>query len=420
MVKIAFHNLGCKVNAYETEQMIRIFSDAGFSVVPFDELADIYLVNTCTVTNIADRKSRQMLHRAKKRNPDALVVAVGCFVEADPRKAAADEAVDLVIGNEQKKDVLEIVTSHFRERDGAAASWAGPVCAEEINSSGTLLHTRAFLKIQDGCNQFCSYCLIPYVRGRIKSRDEDEVLEEAEELASTGHKEIVLTGIHLSSYGRDRNEPDALLGLIRRIAGVQGVERIRLGSLEPRIITEDFARDLAAIPQVCPHFHLSLQSGSDTVLKRMNRHYTCAEYERSCDILRSVFAHPALTTDVIVGFPQETEEEFAETVAFLERIKLYETHIFKYSRRAGTVADRMDGQLTEAVKAVRSDRLLALNKVNSALFRDWYKGRVEEVLLEEKVVRDGTPYLAGYTREYVRAFAPADSAKVGDIVQVRL
>ena len=448
MRKIAFHNLGCKVNAYETEQMIRAFSDAGFMVVPFTEPADVVVVNTCTVTNIADRKSRQMLHKARRLNPAALVVAAGCYVDADAKKAAEDEAVDLVVGNAQKNDIVDIVLKKLDEQDGLKKldeqdglkkqdepdgradsgkntdidKSAGTCAAADagLNKNGTLIHTRAFLKIQDGCNQFCSYCLIPYVRGRITSREDDDVEQEAKNLALSGYKEIVLTGIHLGSYGRDRGDEGALLNIIKRIAAIDGIERIRLGSLEPKVITEEFVREIAQIQKVCPHFHLSLQSGCDSVLRRMNRRYTAEQYARSCEFLRSYYEHPAITTDVIVGFPGETEEEFETTRAFLERIKLYETHIFKYSRRAGTVADRMDGQLTEAEKARRSDILLELNKINSAEFRKWYSGREEEVLLEEEIEVGGERFLTGYTREYVSARVPASSAEAGSIVKVKL
>ena len=430
MKTIAFHNLGCKVNAYETEKMIRAFSDSGYTIVPFDSMADIYLVNTCTVTNIADRKSRQMLHRAKKTNPDALVVAVGCYVEADAKRAQEDPAVDLVIGNNGKADVVarveekikEVVAAHDAGTAGCAphSSDAASMSARQLNSDGTLIHTRAFLKIQDGCNQFCSYCLIPYVRGRISSRNEDDVLDEAEKLAAAGYKELVLTGIHLSSYGKDLGIDNAMLRLMERMAKIDGIRRIRLGSLEPRLITDDFARELAGMDKLCPHFHLSLQSGSDTVLKRMNRHYSAAEYAKSCDILRKHFTHPAITTDVIVGFPRESEEEFEQTRAFLEGLELYETHIFKYSRRKGTVADRMEGQLTEAVKAARSDILQRLNAKNKERFIQWYHGKTEEALLEEEKTENGEVFLTGYTREYVRVDVPAEGKSIGDIVQVTL
>lgn len=430
MRTIAFHNLGCKVNAYETEKMIQAFIDGGYTVVPYDSVADIYLVNTCTVTNIADRKSRQMLHRARKMNPHALVVAVGCYVEADVKRAMEDPAVDLVIGNDGKADVVATVEKKLASDDRFTLDSSDKVAsdhfssrytlAEHVNTSGTLIHTRAFLKIQDGCNQFCSYCLIPYVRGRIISRTQEDVVEEAKKKAAEGYKEIVLTGIHLSSYGKDFGDNDALLPLLTKIAEIDDVKRIRLGSLEPRLITDSFARRLADINKLCPHFHLSLQSGSDTVLKRMNRHYTAAEYAESCRILRHYFQHPAITTDVIVGFPQESEEEFEQTRAFLEGLALAETHIFKYSRRKGTVADRMDGQLTDAVKTARSDILQKLNIENMARFKEWYSKKTVEVLLEDEVQEDGQALLTGYTREYIRVNIPAHAAKIGDLVNVRL
>ena len=438
MKKIAFHNMGCKVNAYETEAMLQQMESRGYQVVPFEEKADVYVVNTCSVTNMADRKSRQMLHRARKRNPEALVVAVGCYAQADPDRVLADGAVDLVVGNDQKGRLAELIearTSSLVEI-GAVREY------EELRVADSQEHTRAFLKIQDGCNQFCSYCLIPYLRGRVRSRRPEEVVAEARRLAEKGFREVVLTGIHLSSYGQrpDASQrPDAgqeagaaapdilreeagepLLHLIQELSGVEGIARIRLGSLEPRIVTEHFAEALAANPKICPHFHLSLQSGCNATLGRMNRHYTTGEYYEKCQLLRRVFAHPAITTDVIVGFPGETEEEFEETCRFLEQVRLYETHVFKYSRRKGTRADRMPDQVPEEVKARRSSVLLAMTERHSAEFRQYYRGRQAEILLEQEVTVQGQRMYEGYTREYVKGFVPAEGHRPGELALAEL
>lgn len=406
----ALHNLGCKVNSYETEAMQQLLEEAGYKIVPFHEKADVYIINTCSVTNIADRKSRQMLHRAKKQNPDAVVVAAGCYVQAAAEELKADLAVDVIIGNNKKQDLVPILEEYFT--DGSDASHVIEINEtheyERLSIHKIADHTRAFLKVQDGCNQFCSYCIIPYTRGRVRSRKPEEVVTEVRELAAAGYREVVLTGIHLSSYGVDfkADERENLLSLICQVHEVEGISRIRLGSLEPRIITEDFARTLAGLSKFCPHFHLSLQSGCDETLKRMNRHYTTEEYKKGCDILRRHFDHPAITTDVIVGFPGETEEEFTETKAFLEQIGFYEMHIFKYSRRAGTRADRMPDQVPEQVKSARSEALLALEKQMSRAYRESFLGKKKEVLLEEKTEIGGQEYMIGHTMEYVKAVVP--------------
>ena len=385
----ALHNLGCKVNSYETEAMQQLLEEAGYEIVPFHEKADVYIINTCSVTNIADRKSRQMLHRAKKQNPDAVVVAAGCYVQAAAEELKADLAVDVIIGNNKKQDLVPILEEYFKDKSDSShvIEISETHEYERLSIHKIADHTRAFLKIQDGCNQFCSYCIIPYTRGRVRSRRPDEVVAEVRELAAAGYQEVVLTGIHLSSYGVDFKEEEKkenLLSLIKQVHEVEGIRRIRLGSLEPRIITEEFAQALASMPKFCPHFHLSLQSGCDKTLKRMNRHYTTEEYAAGCEILRRYFDNPAITTDVIVGFPGETEEEFEETKAFLERIGFYEMHIFKYSRRAGTRADRMPEQVPEQVKSVRSEVLLKLEKQMSKAYRESFSGKKKTVLLEEK------------------------------------
>lgn len=410
MRKAALHNLGCKVNAYETEAMQQLLEDAGYEIVSFGDPADVYIINTCSVTNVADKKSRQMLHRAKKQNPDAVVVAAGCYVQAAGEVLMQDAAVDLIIGNDKKKDLVEVLDRYFTDHRkveelidiGASHEY------EELHIRKIADHTRAFIKVQDGCNQFCSYCIIPYTRGRVRSRAIGDIVAEVEALANSGYREIVLTGIHLSSYGVDfpKEREETLLSLILRLDRIRGIERIRLGSLEPRIVTEEFAQTLAGLKTICPHFHLSLQSGCDETLKRMNRHYSTEEYRERCEILRRHFSNPAITTDVIVGFPGETEEEFRQTEEFLRQIKFYEMHIFKYSKRAGTKAAVMEHQVPEQVKAVRSDALLKLEQELSLEYRKSFIGNRTEVLLEEPVEIDGTTYMMGHTREYIKAAVP--------------
>ena len=406
MRKAAFHNLGCKVNSYETEAMQQLLEDAGYEIVPFREGADVYIINTCSVTNVADRKSRQMLHRAKKMNPSAAVVAVGCYVQAAGAELKKDEAVDLIVGNNQKKDLVQILDDYFtdHENSGEILDIGHSQEYEELHIRRIADHTRAFIKVQDGCNQFCSYCIIPYTRGRVRSRRPEDIEHEVRGIAEAGYKEIVLTGIHLSSYGVDfkDEQQENLLTLIKRLDQIPGIERLRLGSLEPRIVTREFAKELARLRTICPHFHLSLQSGCDATLKRMNRRYNAAEYQACCEILREEFDNPAITTDVIVGFPGETEEEFAETERFLKAIHFYEMHIFKYSRRAGTRAADMPDQVPEGTKSVRSDILLALEKQQSLEYRGRFLGTEEEILLEEPIEIDGTKYMMGHTRQYVK------------------
>lgn len=410
MRKAAFHNLGCKVNSYETEAMQQLLEDAGYEIVPFREGADVYIINTCSVTNVADRKSRQMLHRAKKMNPSAAVVAVGCYVQAAGAELKKDEAVDLIVGNNQKKDLVQILDDYFadHENSGEILDIGHSQEYEELHIRRIADHTRAFIKVQDGCNQFCSYCIIPYTRGRVRSRRPEDIEHEVRGIAEAGYKEIVLTGIHLSSYGVDfkDEQKENLLTLIKRLGQIPGIERLRLGSLEPRIVTREFAKELARLRTICPHFHLSLQSGCDATLKRMNRRYNAAEYQACCEILREEFDNPAITTDVIVGFPGETEEEFAETERFLKAIHFYEMHIFKYSRRAGTRAADMPDQVPEGTKSVRSDILLALEKQQSLEYRGRFLGTEEEILLEEPIEIDGTKYMMGHTRQYVKGAVP--------------
>jgi threonylcarbamoyladenosine tRNA methylthiotransferase MtaB len=404
--RAALHNLGCKVNAYETEAMQQMLEQAGYEIVPFAPGADVYVINTCTVTNIADRKSRQMLHKAKKMNPDAIVVAAGCYVQAAKEDLEVDDAIDLVIGNNKKKDLVEILKEYEKSHSEEYVIDVNHTNEyESLSISRTAEHTRAYIKVQDGCNQFCSYCIIPYARGRVRSRNLEEVLEEVRELAANGYQEVVLTGIHLSSYGIDLGT--RLLDLIVAVHEVEGISRIRLGSLEPRIVTEEFADTLSKLPKICPHFHLSLQSGCDETLKRMNRRYTAEEYYEKCCLLRKYFKDPALTTDVIVGFPGETEEEFAATREYLEKINFYETHIFKYSRRKGTRAAVMENQVPDEKKTERSNVLLTLDKQNRQAYEDAKMGTTDEVLFEEKVTFDGEEYFVGHTKEYVKIAIPA-------------
>ncbi len=440
--KAALHNLGCKVNSYETEAMQQELEGAGYTIVPFDQQADVYVINTCSVTNVADRKSRQMLHKAKKMNPDAVIVAAGCYVNTAKEKTGLAVDADLIVGNNRKKDLANLLEQYFTGTDLAnepAADNGSHVLEdvpdvnkgeeskiyENLQISKTSEHTRAYIKVQDGCNQFCSYCIIPFARGRICSRPAEDVIREVRAQAQQGVKEIVLSGIHLSSYGADLKEdrPDPLaafdaqplLELLRGISEIPGIERIRLGSLEPRLITRETAEAFAAIPKLCPHFHLSLQSGSDTVLKRMNRHYTTEEYARGVELLRSVYDRPAITTDIIVGFPGETEEEFAQTVAFVKRIRFYEIHVFKYSRRHGTVADRMDGQLTDREKSARSEVLLKLTAEQAQEYRSSFVGEPLDVLAETTEEIDGTTYRIGFTQRYVKVAIPAET-EPGDMI----
>ena len=418
MKKVALHNLGCKVNAYETEAMQHLLEEAGYEIVPFTQKADVYVINTCSVTNMADRKSRQMLHKAKKNNPDSIVVAAGCYVQTSEKAVLNDLSVDIVIGNDRKHDLVRLLEEYSLDsvNDTVDDINDGKHDFEELFIDQTKEHTRAFIKVQDGCNQFCSYCIIPYARGRVRSRRFENVIAEVERLAANGFKEVVLTGIHLSSYGVDFEEATGLLELIQAVNAVKGIERIRLGSLEPKIVTEHFASELSKLDKICPHFHLSLQSGCDATLKRMNRKYTTKEYERGCELLRKYFVHPAITTDVIVGFPGETEEEFEQTKAYLEHIHFYEMHIFKYSKRKGTRAAVMPDQIDEQIKAVRSEKLIALGHDMSKEFRKFYIGKNEEVLFEEKAVIGDKEYFVGYTKEYVKVAKKTDENLENQIV----
>jgi len=411
-VKVGFLTLGCKVNSYETEKMKSQFEEAGHTIVAFGEQADVYVINTCTVTNIADRKSRKMLHRARRMNPEAVVVAAGCYVDSAKKKGEMDNVIDLFITNAEKPRLVEKVLSAKEHRDAACLPETDEPGRKNLFAGEGLekKHTRAYLKVQDGCSQYCTYCIIPYVRGSLKSKTKEEAAGEAEALAAKGIHEVVITGIHLSSYGVDFTgkksflelEGKPLLLLLQRIARIDGIERIRLGSLEPRIITEKFAKELSEIPKICPHFHLSLQSGCNETLRRMNRHYTAGEYLDKLAILRKYFSNPAITTDIIVGFPQETEEEFHTTCSFAKRAGFAKIHVFKYSRRQGTMADTMEGQLEEGIKAGRSDILLNIGKDLEKIYQKSFLGKEESVLFEEITEIQGKDYLVGYSERYVR------------------
>ena len=419
MKKAALHSLGCKVNSYETEAMQQMLVQAGYEIVPFGESADLYVINTCSVTNIADRKSRQMIHKARKMNPDAIVVAAGCYVQTSTEQAETDDAIDIIIGNNRKQDLLKLIEDYEREhrpQNSVLDINIPHQPYEELKVSHPTEHTRAFLKVQDGCNQFCSYCIIPYARGRVRSRKLEDVVEETKELAKNGFQEIVLTGIHLSSYGIDLGY--TLLDLIRSVHQIEGIRRIRLGSLEPGIITREFVEALAKLEKVCPHFHLSLQSGSGTVLKRMNRKYTPGEYMEKCRILREYYEHPALTTDVIVGFPGETEEEFRETCKFVREVSFYEIHVFKYSRRNKTVAAAMQGQIPESIKGERSSILLKIAGELKEEYIKWYEKKRVSVLFEEPVTVDGVKYYEGFTPEYVKVWHETDENLGNRIMEV--
>lgn len=425
-MKCTLHNLGCKVNSYETEAMRQLLEAAGYDIVEFGkESADVYIINTCTVTNIADRKSRQMLHKAKKDNPNAVVVAAGCYVQEAGEKLLEDSAVDIIVGNNKKGQIVEVLDEYFKGKDTDSFIDINKTKEyERLAISGSEIHTRAYIKIQDGCNQFCTYCIIPFARGRVRSRSLEDIMSEVNKLAESGCHEIVITGIHLSSYGLDFDNteynaqpvPNAerLLQVIEAIDKVDGIERIRLGSLEPRIITDAFLTRLSAVKKICPHFHLSLQSGCDATLRRMNRRYDTKEFSDGVDKIRKYFDRPAITTDVIVGFPGETDEEFAATKKYIEKIKFFEMHVFKYSRRKGTIADRMENQVADSIKNARSDELIELDDGLSENYRESFVGEKEKVLVEEYVEKDGKKYAVGHTRRYVKVYIPVQGINDGN------
>jgi threonylcarbamoyladenosine tRNA methylthiotransferase MtaB len=420
--RAALLSLGCKVNAYETEAMREMFERAGYEIVEFKDTADVYVINTCTVTSIADRKSRQMLHQAKKRNPDAVVAAVGCYVQASAEVLLLDNAVDILLGNNRKAEIVSLVEQYQKKKDKAEyiEDIGKDGTYEQLTLSSTLEKTRAFIKIQDGCNRFCSYCIIPYVRGRVRSREEADILAEISDLAKKGYQEFVLTGIHISSYGTDQADAGQapLARLIVSIGKIEGIERIRLGSLEPRIITEEFVKTIAGVRQFCPHFHLSLQSGSDSVLARMNRKYSAEEYYEGVLLLRKYFIHPAFTTDVIVGFPGETEQEYEETKNFVQKVGFTHIHVFKYSKRAGTKAALMPDQIFDEVKNSRSNELIAVAAAMGKEYKIWFMGKIEKILIEEEIWLDGKNYQVGHNKRYQKLAVCSDTNHTNQIITV--
>lgn len=424
MRKAALHNLGCKVNSYETEAMTQLLKKAGYEIVSFQDQADVYIINTCSVTNMADRKSRQMLHKAKKQNPDAVVVATGCYVQTATEKVAQDLSIDLVVGNNRKKDIVEILNEYYAEKEAGEQVKEEYVIDinhtdeyEDLEISTVTEHTRAHLKIQDGCNNFCSYCIIPYARGRIRSRTMESIKAELERLSTSGFKEIVLTGINLSCYDDNGKK---LIDVIEMADNVNGIERIRLGSLDPEVVTEDFVERLGKVKKICPHFHFSLQSGCDKTLKAMNRHYTSDEYYEKCQLIRKYIDNPAFTTDVIVGFPGETEEDYISSREFVKKVKFAELHVFKYSKRDGTVATKMPNQIDEKIKTLRSEDLIKTGEELTKEFRQAKIGQDTTVLFEEKILLDNKEYWVGHTVDYIKIAVPEKENLEGQIRKVNV
>ena len=414
MKKVAFHTLGCKVNIYETEAMQELMQKAGYSIVDFDDKADIYVVNTCSVTNMADRKSRQMLHKAKKDNPDAVIVAVGCYVQAAAKSIKQDEKIDIIIGNNMKNKIADIINDYYEHQDPNTVDISGDFVLdiskikeyEEFRVLKHKEHTRAFIKIQDGCNQFCSYCIIPYTRGRVRSRSIEEIEKEVRDLVNAGYKEVILTGIHISSYGLDFEEKIQLIELVEKVAKVAGVERLRISSLEPRIITEEFVERLAKLDNFCPHFHLSLQSGSDNTLKAMSRRYDASEFKEGVRLIRKYFNMPALTTDIIAGFPGETEDDFTESLEYIRDIGFFELHVFPYSKREGTKAASMKETLSNKDKTRRVNLLLSMQEPIRRKFLEEKIGKEVEVLIESEFEHENKRYVLGHSKEYIKVALP--------------
>ena len=428
MKKVAFHTLGCKVNIYETEAMQELMQRAGYSIVDFDDKADIYVVNTCSVTNMADRKSRQMLHKAKKDNPEAIVVAVGCYVQAAAKSIKQDEKIDIIIGNNMKNKIADIINNYYEHQDPDTVDISGDFVLdiskikeyEEFRVLKHKEHTRAFIKIQDGCNQFCSYCIIPYTRGRVRSRSIEEIEKEVRDLVNVGYKEVVLTGIHISSYGLDFEEKIKLIELVEAVAKIEGVKRLRISSLEPRVVTEEFVKRLSKLENFCPHFHLSLQSGSDTTLKAMSRRYSALEFREGVRLIRKYFDMPALTTDIIAGFPSETKEDFIESLEYIKEIEFFELHVFPYSKREGTKAATMKETLGNKDKTRRVNLLLAMQKSITRKFLEAKMGSVVEVLIEGEFEHEGRKYIVGHSKEYIKVALPYKEAARNAIINARL
>lgn len=419
MKKVAFYTLGCKVNQYETEAMLELFEKDGYEQVNSEEYADVYVINTCTVTHMSDRKSRQYIRRVKKKNPDAIIAVVGCYSQVSPEEILDIEEVNLVMGtNDRRKIVEEIKKIDASKKVSTVDDIMKVKAFEEIEISQTNGKTRAFMKIQDGCDRFCTYCIIPYARGRVRSRDIDSIVDEVKKLANNGYKEVVLTGIHVASYGKDLKDKDIkLLDVIKQINEIDKIERIRLSSVEPILFTDEFVNEVLKMDKVCPHYHLSLQSGCDETLKRMNRRYTTSEYKTIVDRLRSKMPNVAITTDVIVGFPGETNDEFKETYEFLKEIELSQMHVFKYSPRKGTPAASMENQVDPQMKHFRSEQLLNLSKVNFNKFANKFIGSELDVLFEQNI--EGNKF-EGLTSNYIRVVVESDKNIQGQILKVKI
>ena len=419
MKKVAFYTLGCKVNQYETEAMLELFEKEGYEKAETEDYADVYVINTCTVTHMSDRKSRQYIRRMKKKNPDAIIAVVGCYSQVSPEEILSIDEVNLVMGTNDRKKIVEEVKKIDASRKVSTVDDIMKVKAfEEIEINKTNGKTRAFMKIQDGCDRYCSYCIIPYARGRVRSRDLESIVKEVENLASNGYKEVVLTGIHVASYGKDIKDSDIkLLDVIKQINDIEGIERIRLSSVEPILFTDEFVEAVSTMDKVCPHYHLSLQSGCDETLKRMKRRYTTEEYKAIVDRLRAAIPSVSITTDVIVGFPGETNEEFDKTYEFLKDIELTHMHVFKYSPRKGTPAATMENQVDPSTKHDRSEKLLQLNEENFNKFGQKMLDKEFNVLFEQKV---GDNKYEGLTENYVKVIVESDNDISEQILKVKI
>lgn len=420
MKKVAFYTLGCKVNQYETEAMLEMFKKEGYTQVDSEDFADVYVINTCTVTHMSDRKSRQYIRRMKKKNPDAIIAVVGCYSQVSPEEILEIEEVNLVMGTNERRQIVEEIKKLDASKKASTVDDIMKVRAfEEIEISQTNGRTRAFIKIQDGCDRFCTYCIIPYARGgKVRSRDLESIVSEVEKLVLNGYKEVVLTGIHVASYGKDvKDESINLLTVIKAINEIDGIERIRLSSVEPVLFTDEFVSEVSKMKKVCPHYHLSLQSGCDETLKRMNRRYTTKEYKEIVDRLRENISNVAITTDVIVGFPGETNDEFKSTYEFLKEIELSQMHVFKYSPRKGTPAATMENQIDPQMKQLRSDKLLNLNKENFNKFAGRFIGQEVDVLFEQSIAENT---YEGLTPNYIRVVVKSDKDIHGEILKVKL
>ena len=423
MKKVSFYTLGCKVNQYETNAMAQKFKESGYEIVDMnDDISDICIVNTCTVTNMSDRKSRHSLRRVKEKNPSAIIAAVGCYAQVAKNDLENMPEIDIVLGNEEKANIVQYVEK-FIENEKKLIEIEDIATKKEFEDMGQITYTektRAFIKVQDGCNQFCSYCIIPYARGRVRSRNAESIIKEITQIAQNGIKEVVITGIHVASYGRDFGNENGLIELLEKINEIEGIKRIRIGSLEPKIITEEFMQRLSKLEKICHHFHLSLQSGCDATLKRMNRKYTTSEVKEIIERLRRYYDDVMLTTDIIVGFPGETEEEFETTYQFLKQAKLYKMHVFQYSPRKGTRAAVMPNQIDGNIKEARSKKLIELSNENQKMYNQQLVGKEAEVLFEDKEVEDGITYFRGHTQNYVLVKYKTDENLENTLKNVRI